>query len=289
MSETFGRADMVASWIGPCDAGIKPIFQLSIAASANLHLSQAETDRLKTAVWSLTTRRYWTRAWIQQEVLLQRNVVLFCGEYRQPLYPLITWLEESATFYSCSSTELRRVSRYAGRKRKPTLLNLIQYFEGCRCKDARDKVFALVSLVDDEERTVLMQQLPDYTLNLGQVFLAVLRHVRIYSGQRRLAQQLDSIIDSLVGTGDSHCGMAARNEYGNLRESWKAGRGSTRVVTAEEKARLTRRFALYGEVSWLEVLRCIFGSTQRGGTEVWVLDPALSRAREDFLLGMLED
>lgn len=288
MSETYGNASMVASWIGPCDAIIRPLFQFSVEQSLASDASLDGVEMYK-AFQALVDRRYWSRMWIQQEVMLQSKVTLFCGKHQQPLYPLIKCLWRSTFFWECNAGSLTRLSHFRGFTRKPTLLKLITYFSACVCKDVRDKVFALISLVDDTERVALMELLPDYRLNLGQVLVLVLRHVRRFSGQKRVAKQLDSILHSLGEPGDTLCGRAVGNEYVDLKVSFRAGQVARRTIDQQETETLATSFVLYGEICWLDIYRCIFspaGARTTGGRDTWVLDPALSRAREDQLLGL---
>jgi hypothetical protein len=289
MSETYGNASMVAAWIGPCDDVIRPLFQVTIQANMKLHERRPERNDILKACEALATRRYWTRIWIQQEMLLQTKVTLFCGDYHQPLYPLIDWFRGSRYGRNNSNDFFSRLSMFRDMLRRPTLLEIVTYFSACESKDRRDKIFALISLVEGPEQEALMEHLPNYRLSLGEVIKIVLRHIRKFSGQKRCARQLDSILYSLGEPGDTLCGRASFKEHINLRESAKAGRDPRRTITAQEMEKFATSFVLYGELSWLEIFRCIFRSPNdrgQGGVETWVLDPDLPRARENHLLEM---
>jgi hypothetical protein len=173
--------------------------------------------------------------------------------------------------------------------RRPTLLEIVTYFSECESKDRRDKIFALISLVEGPERDALDGILPNYSLSLNEVIKAVLRHVRRFSGQKRCACQLDSILVALGEPGDTLCHRATFGEYYKMRRSVKDGRDPTRVVGREEKERLATSFVLLGEISWLEIFRCIYGPLDdqaRRGVDVWVMDPELPTTREHHLLGI---
>ena len=298
MSETYGNASMVAAWIGPCDDVIRPLFRTPIDMIPICSGPTTASDPLLKACEALMTRRYWTRIWIQQEMLLQTNVMLFCGEYQQPLYPLIAWYERSkfrVTVWSRGGQYqvgtnwgfFGSLSRFRKMVRQPTLLEVVFYFRKCDSKDRRDKIFALISLVEGPEREALDGVLPNYSLSLNEVIKVVLRHIRSFSGQRRCAKQLDSILVPLGEPGDTLCHRATFGEYMTLQRNAKEGRGRRRAVSREEKEMLASSFVLYGEISWLEIFRCIFSPLDgqgQGSTEFWELDIDLPLTREQHLL-----
>jgi hypothetical protein len=171
--------------------------------------------------------------------------------------------------------------------RQPTLLEVVYYFWRCDSKDRRDKIFALISLVEGAERQALDGVLPNYSLTLNEVLKVVLRHIRRFSGQRRCAKQLDSVLIALGEEGDTLCHRATFGEYITLQDDAKNGRGRRRAVGREEKEKLANSFVLYGEISWLEIFRCIFSPLDgrgQGSAEVWELDADLPLAREQYLL-----
>ncbi|KAM0710668.1 hypothetical protein Q7P35_001406 [Cladosporium inversicolor] len=298
MSETYGNAGMVAAWIGPCDDVIRPLFRTPIESIPIFSGRTTASDPMLKAREALATRRYWTRIWIQQEILLQTNVMLFCGEYQQPLYPLIDWFEKCeyqlTVWYPGGSYQtvtnshcFGRLRRFRDMIRKPTLLEIVTYFSECESKDRRDKIFALISLVEGPEREALNGILPNYSLSLCEVIKIVLRHVRAFSGQKRCACQLDSILVSLGEPGDTLCHRATFGEYYKLRRMMKDGHEPRKVVTPEEAEKLAHSSVLLGEISWLEIFRCIYSPLDgegRGSVDVWALDPELPVSRERHLL-----
>ena len=102
-------------------------------------------------------------------MLLQTNVTLFCGNYQQPLYPLITWFRASNYHPNAGGNFFGRLSRFRGMIRRPTLLEVVTYFSSCESKDRRDKIFALISLVEGPESEALDEVLPNYSFSLGEV------------------------------------------------------------------------------------------------------------------------
>lgn len=299
MSETYGNASMVAAWIGPCDDVIRPLFQTPIKSIPVPSGPTTASDPMLKACDALMTRRSWTRIWIQQEMLLQTNVMLFCGEYQQPLYPLITWYERSkfrVTVYSRGGGQYQvgtnwdffgSLSRFRKMVRQPTLLEIVFYFRKCDSKDRRDKIFALISLVEGPEREALKGVLPNYSLSLNEVIKVVLRHIRSFSGQRRCAKQLDSILIPLGEPGDTLCHRATFTEYTTLQRNAKEGRSLRRAVSQEEREKLATSFVLFGEISWLEIFLCIFSPSDgqgQGSAEFWELDPDLPLTREQHML-----
>ena len=164
--------------------------------------------------------------------------------------------------------------------RQLTLLEIVFDFRTCDSKDRRDKILALISIVEGPEREALDGVLPNYSLSLNEVMKIVLRHVRKFSGQRQSAKQIDSILIPLGEPGDTLCHSATFAENMRLQRNAKNGRGRRRVVTREEKEHLAN-------LSWLEIFRCIFSprdSQVQGSVEVWELDPDLPLIREQHPL-----
>jgi hypothetical protein len=64
------------------------------------------------------------------------------------------------------------------------LHHLLVCHRDARCKDPRDKVFALLSLVDPEERAALSRFFPDYSLSHERVVVITLAHLIRYPVKR---------------------------------------------------------------------------------------------------------
>lgn len=84
------------------------------------------------------------------------------------------------------------IGRHRGRhpKYQQSLYKLLISHSGSQCKDPRDRVFALLGLVAQNERRSLERFLPDYTMNEDNVVLIALCHVR-FSADRFTYEEVD--------------------------------------------------------------------------------------------------
>lgn len=293
MSETYSKSIKTASWVGLDDNEVRLVMALDLDPSRSVILDRTNARPYEKAFTALTCRRYWKRIWVQQEVLLQKNVIVCCGPYQQPLDQLLEWGSLQQRQFRTRNPISDNIGTYS-QEGPVALLTLLVWFADCQCTDARDQIFALLSLMEEEE-CVAFEPYVDYRLRLGDVVRVTLRHIRHFSGQRRLARQLDSVLHALSKAGDSECATAVRREYQRLLDASRAAGGVLvrKTVSAEECRALDMRSQLNGEVTWLEIFRGVFSdaadpSQIRGfrGAETWVFDPPLSRAREDHLLGL---
>jgi hypothetical protein len=300
MTETYAKATFVASWIGLCDELIRPVFSLDVRTQNLSNLPPPQQRKLTAALRQLCQLEYWTRIWIQQELLLNPNIVLFCGEFMQPLHPLIEWsglqgrslILQSDLFHS-----LETGSEWVSWRKAP-VLRLLTWAGYHQSTDVRDKLFALLSLVVEHEREALLRYFPDYDLSLAQVIMVTIVHIRRCSGQRRAAQQLDSVLLCFGDPGDSACAVVVRSYFGKLRDTAVGANGQQSCrLPARERNALQSRTLLGGKVNMLDICDCIFswelGSTagrsvdvrssrtwQRSGT--WVFDLPLSKELDEY-------
>ncbi|RMZ87455.1 hypothetical protein DV736_g5315, partial [Chaetothyriales sp. CBS 134916] len=122
-----------------------------------------------TALQRLCERDYWTRLWIIQEVLLAKELVLFCGERT------LSW---DAFKYACagpatvkgfpgmknsdsvfgpvhnakmamSRSQFRELSHQRALQRPRYLRQLIEAYGGAQCMDIRDRIYGLLGLSRD--------------------------------------------------------------------------------------------------------------------------------------------
>ncbi|KAM5357299.1 hypothetical protein ACJZ2D_016410 [Fusarium nematophilum] len=118
-----------------------------------------------SAVW----KTYFTRMWIVQEVLLAKELVVYCGEHG------VEWdalLEKCWGVRDVDST-LIRLAQARNRRKEHTsydgYASLIGEFGSSECTDVRDKVYGLLGLFPESERLRV-----DYTVTLPVLFFRAL-------------------------------------------------------------------------------------------------------------------
>lgn len=297
MAETYSNATAVASWIGLCDERLKSAFTLDVQTTRMVDLSRSDCKTLCTSIEHLSEMQYWKRIWIQQELLLNPNITLFCGQYAQPLHPLIDWTmsqyvnSDIPLFHVFS--DLRKAVGWF-RWQKAPVLRLLTWagHANHQSTDPRDKMYALLSQVVERERAALRPYFPDYGLTLSQLLMVTMAHVRRFSGQRRASLQLDSIFFCFGDPGDSACADIVRKYYWALKEAPVGPDGQRSMrLPPRERMKLKSETLLNGELNALDVCDCIFAKELGSGaglqidvrssrtwrrSEVWGFDPPLS-------------
>jgi hypothetical protein len=308
MTKTYANATFVASWVGLCNETLQPAFALDTRTAKLSNVPRNEQERLHTSLVQLSRLNYWRRIWIQQEVLLNPKVILFCGQFNQPLHPLIQWAENQHTqgrrdvttsgiFWDLSQT----IEWFSFRK--APVLRLLTWAGATKqqSSDPKDKLYALLSQVVEHEREVLRPYFPDYSLSLSEMLMVTLVHIRRFAGQRRAALQLDSVLYCFGDPGDSACGNAVRGYYWDLKEA-AVGSGGIRSLSLASKVRrsLKSMTLLENKINVLDVCDCLFAQEtgplagsradvrssrtwQRSG--VWVFDAELPQDLNQYWFG----
>jgi hypothetical protein len=193
MDQTYRDALVVSVWLGlppiPDDMEFYP----------DHNHAQIRTFDIRGLDWydhmeDLANRPYWTRFWVIQECLLAQQVHVYCGdsgvdwEVFKELLGHVTgvdrYLEEDvdtteSTFGSWAAWPLvtgRHPDKHP--ELAQSLYKLLVSHGKSRCKDPRDRVFALLGLVTLDERTLLLRFFPDYDMGIDDVVLIALCHVQ---------------------------------------------------------------------------------------------------------------
>ena len=191
MGDIFQSADAVYSWLGPPTTESDRVLSC-IDAIKNLRaqnrtwasISKEKQGELET-IQDVVQRSYWTRLWIKQEVILAKDVWFFCGDRvtnwkdmqfgislasgssRKPLRQ-----RNSVERNQASETGRQNVNSLLQSRSntwtKASLSQLVAKFRNAGCQDGRDRIYGLLSLVDDETSNAIKV---DYEKPLLQVLL----------------------------------------------------------------------------------------------------------------------
>jgi hypothetical protein len=209
MGEIYTNARLVISWLGSSDdrytKGLDWWEELWRLRRRN---SQAWPQT--TIPWSelieLYHHEYWTRTWIIQEVVLPPDVEIWIGS-RTLNHSALSWIAETLPV---------RISRKTGRNEIPDtpamlimtrralhhhnrhstvdsgwqeprtdLLNLLEISKASFCQEVRDRVFAILSLINPEQRAEL-DIVPDYSRTALQLCRSIDQKVQRYILQHQL-------------------------------------------------------------------------------------------------------
>lgn len=139
------------------------------------------------AIRDLCERPYWRRMWVIQEIIHANKLTVWCGSQRldwpvlDKLYLTLKTLQEEKCLarHEFVADVLRSPAFVMVWQRAhwrhpetptPKLQTLIEIFQGWECTDIRDKVYALVSMADQETAII-----PDYSRSSRQIYHDVLR------------------------------------------------------------------------------------------------------------------
>ena len=195
MDQTYRDALVVSVWLG-----LPPIPD-DVKLHSDRNHAQIRTFEIRGFDWynhleDLANRPYWTRFWVIQECLLAQQVHVYCGssrvdwEFFKELLGRTTgdvqYLDEDFDNTKSTSGSWAAWPLVAGRHpykhpelAQPLYKLLISHGKS-RCKDPRDRVFALLGLVTPDERLLLLRFFPDYDMDLDDVVLVALCHIQTH-------------------------------------------------------------------------------------------------------------
>lgn len=214
MSEIFGRADRVVSWLGSA-------YDNSQHAMAAISRSQdnykvnfqiiAQTE-LSEAICRLCERPYWKRLWVFQELRHANHISLMCGdatiswnEFRD-LWRVIVDIAATTTTSQDYSERLRQslATRMITLRMKPmdfSLWNLLRETKTLDCADQRDRIYALLSVASEGHEDILA----DYYRPIPDLAHHVLRNKHTLSPPKTLDNVLSDcqLLGRLLGLSEN--------------------------------------------------------------------------------------
>ncbi|KAL9044815.1 MAG: hypothetical protein Q9214_002074 [Letrouitia sp. 1 TL-2023] len=222
MADVYSLAKKVLAWIGPeADNSTYALntlrdinnvidvdfFGMSILPSSNVRYSDesAWSDKTKTIIYNtekfmpihhLFGRPWFERLWIQQEIRLAVRAILVCGfqtlpwsAFAQASYALNHKHADDRQLGNCAASfkeRRRHVSALCTGRAYPGFEDLLAQTKQCKCNDPRDRVYALLGLLDDDYGIV-----PNYEKSVTEVyqemFIAFMKKQQPYGNLNLLA------------------------------------------------------------------------------------------------------
>ena len=139
-------------------------------------ISAEERDARRAAVQNILKRPWFSRLWVWQEIILSTNAFMICGnavlpygDFRKAILMALGELSHGESLHGCIDGRTRdRMSRMMKMPRQsPSLAVLINTTKYAMCKDPRDRVYALRTLLSVEMRAAIK---PDYRKTSEEVF-----------------------------------------------------------------------------------------------------------------------
>jgi ankyrin repeat protein len=185
MAAIYSKADKVLVWLGPAYQGNDEAMKALARPPTYWQIKKCYLKLWKssggTQIMQLCRRRYWTRLWTFQELEMAKEITLMCGTRFIPWTSFESFLlgidsspyclpaqHEHARLSLLESPAMSRVTqKHAGHDQTP-LVQLMEATRNLRCSEPRDKVYALLGVVDSKIT-------PDYNIPLGVLLNLVLR------------------------------------------------------------------------------------------------------------------
>jgi hypothetical protein len=157
MGMIFSNAIRVDIWLGELPPAIFPFKKILRESKVFNYDELSMINPYKEILEEyIVHNEYWSRAWITQEIILARHIVVWLDTDLIGLKELIDFVEyldiDLGPFYYESA-----FSQFARNWRKDftrpkTLFPLLAHFRDRQCHDPRDRIFSLLSLVRGEEK-----------------------------------------------------------------------------------------------------------------------------------------
>lgn len=193
MGEIYAAAEKVVVWLGTPDP-VVPVLHWEDGHGETTYTSSTTPETLVKTLRDICQRRYWGRLWILQEFVLAKDIDIWCGTQTASL-EAFTKLLHSYIGIDSDEVEERVESLLVCREVQQLPLAsmsfrmLLNDYDFMGCSDVRDRIYAILSLLDEDERRQLENQ-PDYSLNKEELFHEV---SRICNGK----EDLDFLRDAL--------------------------------------------------------------------------------------------
>jgi hypothetical protein len=199
MADIFTKASRVVVWLGPESSDSSVSMDCFHTISENVEVDQvtqsvrslsnetrwAENNVMLPfseaeymSIYRLISRSWFERLWIWQEVRLgSRNTIVKCGAKELPWRSICTGvlcLYIKPKFQGLVGPDLLsceiRVQALCNRAHQNLFVDLIEQTQMCLCSDPRDKVFAILSLLQPREAERLRIK-PSYSKSVQEVYI----------------------------------------------------------------------------------------------------------------------
>lgn len=168
MGSIYRSAEAVVVWLGPADDDADG--ELAMAA-IRLQRYLTGEEGMAEAVLALLERRYWSRLWIIQEILMAHSVYVLCGWSNISLQQLSAYLQEGRLQnYTGPASSIINDKMSQGQDVFEPFLTLgmaIFKYVDRDCTIVMDKVYGLLGLVNFRGKEPIR---PDYTLSAEEVY-----------------------------------------------------------------------------------------------------------------------
>ena len=188
MGSIYSRASKVLVWLGPPTANMSQsllFFEELYSTSLDwlaVHAPDSGSKIPLEGILEICKHPYWNRAWIVQEVVLSPVVWIYSGSCYTTLTRFVEQCNTLGEGSLATTSLVRQILKsrvfevFAIREKwlspRRTYYNPLTGFEMLDCADVRDRVYAMISLMDPN-----IGLIPDYNLNNVELFSHVIEQI----------------------------------------------------------------------------------------------------------------
>ena len=177
MGDIYRKAKCVLAWLGHAADDNDAYFDYLERVRTTERVEKKRIDEAgNRAVVFLNKRPYWRRAWIKQELILAKDITIYCGS-KSHAGESFFWFASVSTIGEFGGYEDYISRIYLHRRTKgerETLEQLLHRYANSECSSRLDRVFALLSMASD--CTGMESRLVDYSLSPSALFFALIAH-----------------------------------------------------------------------------------------------------------------
>ena len=253
MVNIYASAATVLAWLGPAttDSVTGLAWLKNYLESGEVRqLTRSSQYRLHRGQGDMAERLWWSRMWVMQEVLLAQEAFLCVGKNRILWPKSDSWrfLRQNGTygeFKDSVNTLLRLEALLGAYRNRPSILDVFALSQHRNCKDPRDRVFAILGLVDTRDAAA---NFADYTLTLSEVQRRLFEsNVEMYLDLRTLSYAKGACSESTQSSSDRTWLPAWGNDHMiSLGLDWTKTTALRQYVMLKSMARSSRRHKAAG-------------------------------------------
>nr|OQO20696.1 hypothetical protein B0A51_10647 [Rachicladosporium sp. CCFEE 5018] len=205
MGEIYSGATLVVAWLGLMDDDVRPCFVAT---------GRESLEAVRAARKALVRREYWTRLWVYQELILAKEITIACGAHSIEYSDLETLLWNVDGDY-----EAHRICYAVSRGPIYNLCEALVQFSTCQCADERDRIFAVLSVVNRDEREDLLRILPIYSSPKARLVETALEHINDLQSRTFVSGELiKRALAVLAGMQDAPLGKTDAFQSGHCKK-----------------------------------------------------------------------
>jgi len=249
MGEIYSKAANVVVWLGSKDAGVELNTCYTLRDSRSRYNTAIDYGRLVDALPALqeiSARSYWTRLWVLQEYVLAAEVDIWCGKqvFRDEI--LRRLLNDAATRniqHIQDSPAMKVLQCRHARRFSSSRMSIDDLLHGfgrrMECADVRDRVYALLSLLDENERRALKIE-PDYSKSPIELFAYLVSIFRRTATAGELARKSFTLYQVLKLHGEAEEVQEIIHSAGTALENYSVCESFSAALSRRKRRSVTK-------------------------------------------------